>query len=164
MTEHDNQYATSCLLVCSQKLGHVSRAVTRHSTMFKVLRKIHPKASTMALPLVRHYKLGMNAIKKGQVVELRDKVWKVTSKEHVVAGRGGAIVKMDMIELSSNNRISERFMSGDSLEVLNLKDENFQYLYNANGKVHLLNTETFEEVEMEEDMIEGGVKLLPMLE
>ncbi|RUS13660.1 hypothetical protein BC937DRAFT_94974, partial [Endogone sp. FLAS-F59071] len=48
--------------------------------------------------------------------------------------------------------------------VLNLKDEPYQFLYHADGKIHLLHPQTFDEMEVSEHMIEGGSRLLPMLE
>jgi elongation factor P len=42
----------------------------------------------------RHYKLSVGSIKKGQVVQLKDKAWKVLARDHVSSGRGGAVVKV----------------------------------------------------------------------
>lgn len=58
-----------------------------------LLRRNSAVPSVILQP-TRHIKLGVNSIKKGQVVELRERVWRVTSKDHVVMGRGGAIVKV----------------------------------------------------------------------
>jgi elongation factor P len=50
-----------------------------------------------ALPVVvgkRYYKLSVGSIKKGQVVQLKEKAWKVLTRDHVSTGRGGAVVKV----------------------------------------------------------------------
>ncbi|KAI8974399.1 hypothetical protein BDB01DRAFT_806453 [Pilobolus umbonatus] len=112
----------------------------------------------------RHYKLSVGSIKKGQVVQLKDRAWKVLTRDHVSSGRGGAIVKMDLQDILSPNKISERFKSGDTLEILNLSDEPYQYLYSEGNKIHLLHLESFEELEMDKNQCEGGGKGVTMLE
>lgn len=42
----------------------------------------------------RYYKLSVGSIKKGQIVQLKDKAWKVLTRDHVSTGRGGAVVKV----------------------------------------------------------------------
>jgi hypothetical protein len=43
----------------------------------------------------RFYKLSVGSVKKGQVVQLKDKAWKVLTRDHVSTGRGGAVVKVN---------------------------------------------------------------------
>jgi len=48
--------------------------------------------------------------------------------------------------------------------VLNLADEAYQYLYSEGDQIHLLNLETFEEIEMTASRCEGGDRSVGMLE
>ncbi|KAG2196689.1 hypothetical protein INT46_009612 [Mucor plumbeus] len=112
----------------------------------------------------RFYKLSVGSIKKGQIVQFKDKPWKVLTRDHVSTGRGGAVVKMELQDILSPAKINERFKSGDSLEILNLADEPYQYLYSEGDQIHLLNLETFEEIEMTTSKCEGGDKAVGMLE
>jgi len=64
----------------------------------------------------RFYKLSVGSIKKGQIVQFKDKPWKVLTRDHVSTGRGGAVVKMELQDILSPTKINERFKSGDSLE------------------------------------------------
>lgn len=47
---------------------------------------------------------------------------------------------------------------------MNLADEPYQYLYSEGDQIHLLNLETFEEIEMTTSKCEGGDKAVGMLE
>lgn len=47
---------------------------------------------------------------------------------------------------------------------MNLADEPYQYLYSEGDQVHLLNLETFEEIEMVASKCEGGDRSVGMLE
>ncbi|KAI9476513.1 MAG: hypothetical protein EXX96DRAFT_596539 [Benjaminiella poitrasii] len=71
---------------------------------------------------------------------------------------------MELQDILSNTKMNERFKSGDSLEILNLSEEPFQYLYSDGNKVHLLNLESFEEIEMDKSKCEGGERSVNMLE
>ncbi|KAK4509284.1 uncharacterized protein ATC70_007634 [Mucor velutinosus] len=112
----------------------------------------------------RFYKLSVGSIKKGQIVQFKDKPWRVLTRDHVSTGRGGAVVKMELQDILSPAKINERFKSGDSLEILNLADEAYQYLYSEGDQIHLLNLETFEEIEMTASKCEGGDRSVAMLE
>ncbi|KAI9276240.1 hypothetical protein BY458DRAFT_453996 [Sporodiniella umbellata] len=112
----------------------------------------------------RFYKTSVGAIRKGQIVQFKDKAWKVLARDHVSSGRGGAIVKIDLQDLLSPMKKKESFKSSESLEILNLHDESFQYLYTKDNQIHLLNMETYEEIEMSMEACEGGERSLQMLE
>ncbi|KAI8365403.1 uncharacterized protein BYT42DRAFT_596119 [Radiomyces spectabilis] len=71
---------------------------------------------------------------------------------------------MELQELQTNAKTNERFKSGDNLEILNLQDENYQYLYSDGNAVHLLQPESFETIEMSADACEGGDRALSFLE
>jgi translation elongation factor P/translation initiation factor 5A len=47
---------------------------------------------------------------------------------------------------------------------LNLSDEPYQYLYSEGDKIHLLNLESFEEIEMAVSKCDGGDRSVAMLE
>ncbi|CAO3614943.1 unnamed protein product [Cunninghamella blakesleeana] len=61
-------------------------------------------------------------------------------------------------------KTNERFKSNDSLEILNLQDESYQFLYSDGDQIHLLHPETFDEITLSADMCEGGEKSAIMLE
>ncbi|KAG2184378.1 hypothetical protein INT43_000287 [Umbelopsis isabellina] len=112
----------------------------------------------------RDYKLAVGSIRKGQVVQHKDRPMKVINRDHVSTGRGGAVVKMDLQDILSGQKANERFKSSDSLEVLTLADETYQFLYSDAGKIHLLHGETYEEVELDESACDLGSKGISMLE
>ncbi|KAI8389383.1 hypothetical protein BD560DRAFT_452208 [Blakeslea trispora] len=71
---------------------------------------------------------------------------------------------MELQDILSNQKINERFKSGDNLEILNLSEEPYQYLYSEDDKIHLLNLESFEEIELASSKCEGGSRAVGMLE
>ncbi|KAJ8653731.1 translation elongation factor P [Lichtheimia ornata] len=112
----------------------------------------------------RYYKLSVQSIKRGQVVQLKDKAWRVLNRDSSSSGRGGAVVKIEMEDLMTKAKINERFKSGDSLEILNMQEETMQYLYSEGNTIHLLNPETFDQIEMSMSACEAGEDGAAMLE
>lgn len=42
----------------------------------------------------RDYKLAVGSIRKGQVVQHKDRPMKVITRDHIATGRGGAVIKV----------------------------------------------------------------------
>lgn len=61
--------------------------------MFRLTRVQHSVRLT-DLIAKRYYKLSVGSVKKGQIVQLKDKAWRVLNRDHVSSGRGGAVVKV----------------------------------------------------------------------
>ena len=40
------------------------------------------------------YKLSVGSVKKGQIVQFKDKAWKVLSRDNTSQGRGGSVIKV----------------------------------------------------------------------
>ncbi|KAJ2355717.1 hypothetical protein GGF43_002518, partial [Coemansia sp. RSA 2618] len=57
-----------------------------------------------------------------------------------------------------------RFRNNDTLEVMLLVQNKYQYLYSDGGTAHLMNMKTFEELTMDLSTFEGGKDKLPFLE
>jgi hypothetical protein len=51
----------------------------------------------------RDYKLGVSSIRKGQVVQHKDKPMKVMARDHVATGRGGAVIKVGTMKFYVGN-------------------------------------------------------------
>jgi elongation factor P len=66
------------------------------STLLQLTRQASVRWNTRALPIAskRFYKLSVGSIKKGQIVQFKDKAWRVLGRDHVSTGRGGAVVKV----------------------------------------------------------------------
>ncbi|KAI8079929.1 uncharacterized protein BX664DRAFT_388886 [Halteromyces radiatus] len=119
---------------------------------------------TIDLYSKRFYKMSVGSIKKGQIVQFKDKAWKVLNRDHSSSGRGGAVIKIEIQDIRTMAKSNERFKSNDTLEILNLQDENYQFLYSDGPQLHCLHPETFEEIILTGDMCEGGERSLAMLE
>lgn len=73
-------------LLPKSKMSANLLSFTRHAHV----RLLQPLSITSK----RFYKLSVGSVKKGQIVQLKDKAWKVLTRDHVSTGRGGAVVKV----------------------------------------------------------------------
>ncbi|OZJ05317.1 hypothetical protein BZG36_01548 [Bifiguratus adelaidae] len=112
---------------------------------------------------VRHYKLAVNAIRRGQVIDHKGKAYKVSATEHKVMGRGGGLVKMEMVDIIGGGKLSERFRPSESLEILDLREDGYTFLYADDSTLHFLHPATLEEIELSADLIDGGSEMLGFL-
>ncbi|KAG9323364.1 hypothetical protein KVV02_007478 [Mortierella alpina] len=69
-------------------------------------------------------------------------------------GRGTSTVKLEVQDLLTGTKHTERYRSGDMVEVTELEEHRCQYLYRSDGNVHLMDPETFDMYEVPESVLE----------
>ncbi|KAG0036187.1 hypothetical protein BGZ82_004565 [Podila clonocystis] len=115
----------------------------------------------LALEQERGYKTNVLQVKKGFVVEVNSVLSVVLKRESSVMGRGTSTIKLDLQDLLTGSKHTERYRSGDVVEVTELDDLKCQFLYQAEGTLHLMDPESFEMYEVPASVLEE--KQLPML-
>ncbi|KAF9304015.1 hypothetical protein BGZ74_002583 [Mortierella antarctica] len=116
---------------------------------------------TLRLQQERGYKTNVLQVKKGFVVEVNSVLAVVLKRESSVMGRGTSTIKLDLQDLLTGSKHTERYRSGDMVEVTELDDLKCQFLYQAEGILHLMDPESFEMYEVPASVLED--KQLPML-
>ncbi|KAG0222996.1 hypothetical protein BGW42_006176 [Actinomortierella wolfii] len=119
----------------------------------------------------RGFKTNVLQIKKGYVVEINNVLSVVLKRESSVMGRGTSTVKLDLQDLLTGTKHTERFRSNDMVEgktyplrpttLTELDDIKVNFLYRADGMIHLVNPETLDMYEVPESVMEE--RQLPML-
>ncbi|KAF9132404.1 hypothetical protein BGW39_000192 [Mortierella sp. 14UC] len=102
----------------------------------------------------RGFKTNVLQIRKGYVVEINNVLSVVLKRESSVMGRGTSTIKLDLQDLLTGTKHTERYRSGDMVEVTELEEHKCQFLYKGEGQLHLMDPETFEMYEVPEDVIE----------
>ncbi|KAF9158671.1 hypothetical protein DFQ27_008530 [Actinomortierella ambigua] len=104
----------------------------------------------------RGYKTNVLQVRKGYVVEVNNVLSVVLKRESSVMGRGTSTVKLDLQDLLTGTKHTERYRS-----VTELEDIKVNFLYRADGMIHLVNPETMDMYEVPESVMEE--RQLPML-
>jgi elongation factor P len=101
----------------------------------------------------RSMKINGNEIKPGNVLQHQDTLWAVVKVQHVKPGKGGAFAQVEMKNLIDGRKLNERFRSEDKVERVRLEQKDFQYLYTQDDMLVFMDTETYEQLELQADFV-----------
>jgi elongation factor P len=96
-------------------------------------------------------KINGNEIKPGFVLEHDGGLWAAVKVSHVKPGKGGAFAQVEMKNLRDGRKLNERFRSEDKVEQVRLDNKDQQFLYETDGKLVFMDSETFDQTELDAD-------------
>lgn len=99
-------------------------------------------------------KINANSIRAGNVIDHNNKLYVVSkTPDHTRSGKGGAFVQVEMKDMISGTKINERFRSTEDIERVRLDQKKCQFLYSDNDFLYLMDTTTFEQLEINKNII-----------
>lgn len=98
-------------------------------------------------------KINGNEIRPGNVLEHDGGLWAAVKVNHVKPGKGGAFAQVELKNLRDNRKLNERFRSEDKVERVRLDQKDQQFLYESDGKLVFMDSETFEQTELDADLL-----------
>lgn len=99
-------------------------------------------------------------LKKGVVVQIDGKPYRVTEYNQKVMGRGGSIVNVKLKNLIDGNVIPKTFKGQDKIEPAEVSNRTVQYLYRDDDNFHFMDPTTFEQFELPEDIVGDAASYL----
>jgi elongation factor P len=99
-------------------------------------------------------------MRKGQTVKIDGKLYAIVDYQHVKLGKGGAVYQTKLKSLTDGSTQSIRIRSEDTIEEAYLDKRTFEYLYSAGSNHVLMDTETFEQITLDDDAFGDGPKYL----
>ena len=101
-------------------------------------------------------KVTATEIRAGNLIEWDKRVWRVLKSYHVhVGGRGGAFMQVEMKDIESGTKKNERIRTEDKIERAFVDQRDMQYLY-SDGSGHVfMDKESFEQLTLDADFLEG---------
>ncbi|MBM3605490.1 MAG: elongation factor P [Alphaproteobacteria bacterium] len=98
-------------------------------------------------------KINGNEIRPGNVLEHDGGLWAAVKVSHVKPGKGGAFAQVEMKNLRDGRKLNERFRSEDKVERVRLDQKDQQFLYESDGKLVFMDSETFEQTELDAELL-----------
>jgi elongation factor P len=95
-------------------------------------------------------------LKKGTVIQLDGKPYRVVEYGQKVMGRGGSIVNVRLKNLIDGSVIPKTFKGADKIEPAQVSSENVQYLYSDGEIFFFMDPETFEQFELPSDIVDSA--------
>jgi elongation factor P len=102
---------------------------------------------------VAFVKVIASTLRKGNIVEIDDKLYAVLSAENIHPGKGTPVTQLDMRRLSDGVKISERYRTTEQVERAHVEDREFTFLYSDGDGFHFMNSETYDQVSLQEDLV-----------
>lgn len=98
-------------------------------------------------------KINGNEIRPGNVLEHDGGLWAAVKVDHVKPGKGGAFAQVEMKNLRNGSKLNERFRSADKVERVRLEQKDMQFLFESDGILTFMDTETYDQVELPADIL-----------
>ena len=98
-------------------------------------------------------KINGNEIRPGNVLEHDGGLWAAVKVNHVKPGKGGAFAQVELKNLRDGRKLNERFRSEDKVERVRLDQKDQQFLYETDGRLVFMDSETFEQTELDADLL-----------
>ncbi|MFN3276375.1 MAG: elongation factor P [Paracoccus sp. (in: a-proteobacteria)] len=98
-------------------------------------------------------KINGNEIRPGNILEHDGGLWAAVKVSHVKPGKGGAFAQVEMKNLRDGRKLNERFRSEDKVERVRLDQKDQQFLYETDGKLVFMDSETFEQTELDAELL-----------
>ncbi|MFT7060005.1 MAG: elongation factor P [Pseudorhodobacter sp.] len=98
-------------------------------------------------------KVNGNEIRPGYVLEHDGGLWAAVKVNHVKPGKGGAFAQVELKNLRDGRKLNERFRSEDKVERVSLENKDQQFLYENDGMLVFMDSETYEQMELPADLL-----------
>lgn len=103
-------------------------------------------------------KQNVNTIRVGNVINHKDLMWKVVKTLHVKPGKGGAFIQMELKAIKKGTKLNERFRSEDSIDKAHVEERNYQFLYQSDNILHLMDVQNYDQKALDANLIDSKAK------
>ena len=94
-----------------------------------------------------------SSLRKGNIVELDDKLYVVLNAESFHPGKGTPTTQVDMRRISDGVKVAQRYKTTEQVERAHVEDREHQFLYQDGDGFHFMNTENYDQVTLPADII-----------
>ena len=105
-------------------------------------------------------KVNANTLRSGNVIDYNGKLWVVVKNELHNPGKGASVAQVELRDMRTGNKDNVRFRTQETVERVRLDQTNYQYLYDEGDAVVLMHLETYEQINVEKELIGDPVVYL----
>lgn len=102
----------------------------------------------------------VQTLRRGNMYEEDNQLWRVMDYQHIKMARGGATIRLKVRNVRTGATIEKTYNNGARLRDVRLESNEVQYLYTDGEFYHFMDTETFEQMALSPDALEGVVDYL----
>ena len=101
-----------------------------------------------------------NDLKNGMVLRIEGNLWAVQEFQHVKPGKGPAFVRTKLKNVESGKIVDKTFNAGTKVETANVDRRTMEYLYHDGTSYVFMDTGTYEQLEVPDDIVGDGRNFL----
>lgn len=94
-------------------------------------------------------------IKNGLCIKYNNDIYKIIEFLHVKPGKGPAFVRTKLRSLTNGKVLDNTFSAGHKIEEVRVENHKFQFLYPEGNEFHFMNTETFEQITLNKNILDS---------
>lgn len=104
--------------------------------------------------------ISVNDFKTGLTIEVDNGIWQVLEFQHVKPGKGAAFVRSKLRNLRNGNIQEKTFRGGEKVSRAHIENNKMQYLYSSGDTHTFMDSNTYEQLELQTNQIEEQLKYL----
>jgi len=93
-------------------------------------------------------------IRNGLCLKYNHDIFSVVEFQHVKPGKGAAFVRTKMKSLTTGKVLDNTFPAGHKIDVVRVERKNYQYLYKEGEAYIFMDNETYEQIPVQEKLID----------
>lgn len=98
--------------------------------------------------------------KNGLCIEFNNDIYAIVQFQHVKPGKGPAFVRTKLKSLTTGKVLDNTFTSGVKVNIARVERRPYQFLYRDDMGYHFMHRDTFEQLTLEESLIDAPELLL----
>src|SRR2546428_12978718 len=104
--------------------------------------------------------ISTNDFRPGTMFEMDGQLLSVVTVEHIKLARAGAVIKAKLRNVLTGSNFEQSFRSGDKYRPVRIDSQEATYSYSDGNHHYFMDTKTYDQVAVDEDMLESVLPLL----
>lgn len=102
----------------------------------------------------------VQALRRGNIYEEDGNLWRVLDHQHIKIARGGATIRLKVRNIRTGATVERTYNNGTRVEDVRLESNEVQYLYTDGDFYYFMDNDTFEQITLGPDALEGVLEYL----
>lgn len=94
-------------------------------------------------------------IRNGLCIDMNNDIYSIVDFQHVKPGKGNAFVRTKIKSLTTGKVLDHTFTAGHKINAVRVERRSFQFLYKDDMGYHFMDKETYEQVSLQEELIDN---------
>jgi elongation factor P len=104
--------------------------------------------------------ISTNEFRSGTMFEMDGQLVSIVTVEHIKLARQPAVIKTKLRNVLTGSIFEQSFKSGEKFRPVRIESSEATYLYNDGTHFYFMDSRTYDQVPVDEDMLEGVLPLL----